>query len=410
MAVLVGQCRPLIDAEAVLFIGHDQRGRGEIHACGQQCLRADDKIQPRRRIRIRQRRPDFALACGCSRACQQFAPDADTGEQRDQLGGVLGSQNTGRRHDRRLPPRPDCHIHRRRRADRLAAADVADQHPVHGGAARHVVPDFGNGTLLRGGQLIRQQGAEPGEGLLADTADRRPADTCAPALHPQSQREAEELIKRKACLGGVQGLEIRRAVDGAQGKGKRTQPLPLPDVLRQRILHPRDRRHRLPDQPGDQFVAQPLGQRVDREQRGQCAPLGVRFKGGVGQREAAPRALHPPEKAEHRPDRKAVRQVILIEKGDLTGSAVVKCPEFQQSHAILQAAPARRGGHGQNDRLPRAGACRLLRPGKADHVAPVLIGARKVEQQVGYGVQSQSGKLLRPLLAHTRQAEQRCRK
>ena len=131
---------------------------------------------------------------------------------------------------------------------------------------------------------------------------------------------------------------------------------------------------------------------------------------GVGQREAAPRALHPPEKAEHRPDRKAVRQVILIEKGDLTGSAVVKCPEFQQSHAILQAAPARRGGHGQNDRLPRAGACRLLRPGKADHVAPVLIGARKVEQQVGYGVQSQSGKLPRPLLAHARQAEQRCRK
>ena len=68
---------------------------------------------------------------------------------------LLGEQFR-RRHHRRLMPTFDRTKHRPERNDRLAAADVAHQHPVHLIRPRKVGADFIDRARLRSGQRKRQ--------------------------------------------------------------------------------------------------------------------------------------------------------------------------------------------------------------------------------------------------------------
>ena len=145
----------LLDAEAVLLVD-DGEARAAPNAVRllHQRVRADDQ----------QRRAGSASRAATSRrAFARRLPVTSTGampsgsSSRVIVPRMLLGEQLGRRHDRRLDSRSPSRAAREQRHDRLAAADVALQQPVHAALAAHVGDDLAQRARLRAGERERQR-------------------------------------------------------------------------------------------------------------------------------------------------------------------------------------------------------------------------------------------------------------
>ncbi len=124
---------------------------------------------------------------------------------------LLGEQ-FGRRHHRRLMPTFDRTKHRPERNDRLAAADVAHEHPVHLIRPRKVGADFIDRARLRSGERKRQLIYHlRAKALRAVERDSHPA-RAPQALNRKCKLERKQFIERErqmpARLALCQRIEV----------------------------------------------------------------------------------------------------------------------------------------------------------------------------------------------------------
>ena len=152
-ARLVAQRRPLLDAEAVLLVDHDRAERGEVDALLDEGVGADGDVD----LAGGQPGEDPPAVGRTHLVGQQLDPDRpgaeqrrarvghlDVGQQGPDAEGVLLGEDLGRRHEGALVPALHRGEQRPHGDDRLAAADVALQQPVHRVRGRQVLPDLGD--------------------------------------------------------------------------------------------------------------------------------------------------------------------------------------------------------------------------------------------------------------------------
>ena len=137
---------------------------------------------------------------------------------------MLPGQDFRRRHQRRLIAVGDAHQHRVQRDDRLAAADVALQQPVHRHVAGHVGGHFADRRLLARRQLERQPPANAGVDLGRGRQRRRPkAELLLPAPGHDGQLQHEQLLKHEPPPRPGQFVRVLRGMDRRQRLGERHQ-------------------------------------------------------------------------------------------------------------------------------------------------------------------------------------------
>ncbi len=134
---------------------------------------------------------------------------------RRELLRVLRGEDLGRRHQRRLQSRVMGEHDRRRGDERLAAADIALQQPVHRRAPRHIVRDLRDHPRLRARRLERKLGDE---GVIPLRRSRhRPCATRSLALRAFErgrERDAEELFEHDAATSAFDIVRRARRVHG----------------------------------------------------------------------------------------------------------------------------------------------------------------------------------------------------
>ena len=144
----LAQREPLGDAEAVLLVDDGKRHPLEDDRLLDQRMGADQEVD----LSGRHRLAHLLLGARRQRAGEPAHPYRLRGQPGNQLVAMLLRQDLRRRHQRSLVARADG-LHRgKRRDDRLAAADVALQQPVHRLRAGEVGADLRPDALLRGRQ------------------------------------------------------------------------------------------------------------------------------------------------------------------------------------------------------------------------------------------------------------------
>ena len=154
-AVALRERRPLLDAEAVLLVDHDQAQARELDARLQQRVRAHDERGVARGDALQARPP---LGRGqVARDHRNLDPERlDEAAHRR---GVLLHEHLGGREQRGLAPALGRAQHRVHCHDGLARADVAEQQPVHRApSAGEIAIDVAHAALLAERQLERQRG------------------------------------------------------------------------------------------------------------------------------------------------------------------------------------------------------------------------------------------------------------
>jgi hypothetical protein len=129
--------------------------------------------------------PEVALAAG-----QQSQPGVAARQQPIERLDVLPGEHFGRRHQDHLGLVCHGQQHRVDGHDRLAAADVPLQQPVHRMRASHVGGDFGHGLVLASGQFEAEQAADPGVDLGRQLQGKGPHRVVHPAAF-QRQRQLQ---------------------------------------------------------------------------------------------------------------------------------------------------------------------------------------------------------------------------
>ena len=149
---LAAQRQPLRDAEAVLLVDDREPQPRQLDVLLEQRVGADRELR---------------LAAGDRRAALRAAPSPawppdsqaivtpQPSSHCRELAVVLLGEDLGRRHERHLPAALDRLQRRERGDDRLAAADVALQQPLHRLARFEVVADLAPDALLRARELER---------------------------------------------------------------------------------------------------------------------------------------------------------------------------------------------------------------------------------------------------------------
>ena len=150
------QRQPLRHAEAVLLVHDGQRQPGKDHRILDQRMRADQHVHLAGGHRL--------LHPALGGRPQRTGQPAHAHAQRLQPGRealiVLPRQDLGRGHQRDLPARTHRHHRRQCGNDRLAAAHVTLQQPVHGLLPRQVGRDLVTYPALRPGERKRQRGQQ----------------------------------------------------------------------------------------------------------------------------------------------------------------------------------------------------------------------------------------------------------
>ena len=165
---LVAQREALADAETMLFIDNDKTEPREMHGILEDRMRANDEL--RRAIGNRGLRerlvffPEAAREPG-DRYAQRREPLRDLAE-------MLFREDFRRRHQDGLVTAVDGLRGRERGDDRLAAADIALQEPLHRKRCAHVCADFREHALLRTREL-EWQGAQEALAQRALRGQRR---------------------------------------------------------------------------------------------------------------------------------------------------------------------------------------------------------------------------------------------
>ena len=220
------QRQPLRHAEAVLLVHNGQRQPGKDHRILDQRMRADQHVHLAGRHRL--------LHPALGRHAQRTGQPAHAHAQRLQPWGepliVLPRQDLGRGHQRGLPARTHRHHRRQRGNDRLAAAHVALQQPVHGLLPRQIGRDLVTHAALRTGERKRQRGQQC---CLTIAVDQRLTPLSCPQLArpPQRQLLRHQLFQDDALAGRraplQQSVQIGpwwRMMDEPQRFQQRRQP------------------------------------------------------------------------------------------------------------------------------------------------------------------------------------------
>ena len=240
---------------------------------------------------------------------------------------MLLGERLGGHHGCRLVAIPDRQHGGEERHDRLPAADVTLQKPVHAPIAAHVGDDLADGAHLCARQLV-------GEGLpearrhLAFVDERDPLAWLARQRLGAlvQQLDEEQLLEREACAAGHRLRQRRRPMHFAKGLVDAGHAGALQHVRRQVFGDERKQgvEMRLDDR-SDDLERQPLGRRIDRQ--------------------------HP-----------ALRGAILL-VAEIDELARLKLPPMEEAHGA---------GHEQHVALvDRAVEERLSRPRDLDHAARV---------------------------------------
>ena len=164
------QRRPLTHAELVLLVDHHQPELGERHVLLDDRLRADHQIDLAGGDQLQQ----GGTLGGRQSAGKLGAADLAGGQHPVERQGVLPGEHFRGGHQRRLVSVGDRQQHGVDRHDRLAAAHVPLQQPVHRHRAGHVGRNLRDRLLLARRQLEREQPANPGVDLRRGLQRRRP--------------------------------------------------------------------------------------------------------------------------------------------------------------------------------------------------------------------------------------------
>ena len=148
---LAAQLQPLRNPEAVLLVDDRETEPRQEHLVLEQCVRADRE----HRRSAGERRERLLARLRRKSAGKPRDLDRQALEPLRELAKMLFRQDLGGRHEGDLPPRLDRLQRRQRRDDRLAAADVALQQPLHRHRALEVVADLAPDALLRSRELER---------------------------------------------------------------------------------------------------------------------------------------------------------------------------------------------------------------------------------------------------------------
>ena len=278
---LAAEGEALVHAEAVLLIHHGQRQIGKGHIILKQRVGAHGNVDGA----IGQTGEHGGALGRFGAAGQHGAAHARRIAQRFQPLKMLAGENIGGGHQRGLPPGLDRAGHRQQSDNGLARADIALQQAQHPLARRHVGINRGQSAGLRAGQRIRQ-GAQD---LCGQSPVAHGRAACG-GLHPAAHQHEGELAGQQFVIGQPhrgRGVGIRRgAIRRVDGAHRRIECGPALFGQQRRILpfrHGGQALQRGGKRGGNAARGQPLGQRIDRLERGQGVgvrhmqhPLGMR--------------------------------------------------------------------------------------------------------------------------------------
>ncbi len=260
----VFQRRALPHAELVLLVDHHQAQLGERHVAGHDGLRADDDLN----FAGGDLREHFLANFGRLAAGQQAHARVAPGEQAFERFGVLPGEHLGGRHEHDLRLVGHGQQHGIDGHDRLAAADVALQQPVHRMGAGHVGGNLRHGLVLSGGQLEGKQAADAGVDLGRQFQGQRGERIVhLPALERQGQLQNQQFLVDEPAAGLGQivaaGGKMQLGQGGADGQQSvRFQVRRRKDFLQQIEARVECPPHQLPHMT----LGQALGERIDRQQ------------------------------------------------------------------------------------------------------------------------------------------------
>ena len=282
----------LDDAEAVLLVDDHKRQIAKSGLATHKRLRADDDLRFPRTDPLEGRR------AALGRLAPQQELDADaTGTDSSLLiakeplerGEVLAGQELRRGHQRCLiagrpavgprrgtgDPGGDRGEDAIERHGRLAAADIPLEEPVHRFRAGHVGGNLGANARLGRGEVVGEAGPDPSVDAGIEGDRWSSAALLLPAaVHAQRQLEHEQLLVDKAPPGRVDHLPARRAMDLAEGRADRQEPLGGEEIggkgFRGEISGMVERRE---DCHANVRLEHPFGERIDGEPFRGVGPL-----------------------------------------------------------------------------------------------------------------------------------------
>ena len=320
-------------------------------------------------------------------ACEQGHPHPKGGEQAVQVLGVLAGQDLGRRQKRCLIPGPDAGPDGRSGHQRLSAAHVALQEPVHGGLTRHIGQDLFHGPPLctggRKGESVPEGG---GVGLLHGCA----GGGCAVVLHPPDAQLQDQQLFVDEPPPRREGLLLRgRAVDGPDGVGLGEQAVFFQHPGGQGVGQKLDVREELAHTFGDGAAGQPFGLWVDGlEGGGGHLCVGAHLR--VDHLAAEHPAGHDALKIIFLPQLQLLDRIGIVEPCDLEAGHIIPGGDALHPPPAREDAPAGLGEYlGLHDTLGVAGSF-----GDGIGLREIQIPAGIVAEQVAEG---QDAQLLEPL-------------
>ena len=337
---LLRQSRPLVDAEAVLFVGDDQTQVGKSHLVGEQGVGAYHQVHGTGGHGV----VNFSLLRRPEGTGEQSHPDAAGGQQGLQGLSVLLGQDFGGCHEGGLIAALCHEPHAGRAHHRLAAAHIPLEQAVHGDAAGQVTSRVLCRPPLSAGELEGQQGVKVTQ-VAAGAADA--LLLCPPlAEERQADGEVEQLLEDQSPPGNGQLLPRRREVGDADGVGAGGQVVALADGLGQVLRPLRPGLFQAPGHgAGQQVVGDAGGQGVDGHDAAGVLPPVLRLEDGVGHPLPPLGALDGAVEHVGLTYLQGGADVALAEKGDVQHPRVVRRSETGHFPSLGDAAGAGRLHH-----------------------------------------------------------------
>ena len=328
-------------AEAVLLVDHRKAEIGEGDIVLEQRMGADHDMDEAARQRVQHHLARTAfLAAGQQRDLQA----GRLGERLDRL-VMLAGEDFGRCHQRGLGAGLDRLGHGEQCHHRLARADIALQQAQHAAGRAHIAADLRQRLALRSGEREGQGGGDP----VADpaVAFERAAIGAPEAAAQQGERKlaGEQLVESETPARQAMALDVAvvgRPVQGSQGIVEARPALRGEQAVIQPFRQARQRVERPPDGLVEEFLGEPLGERIDRFEAGQLVALVLRHDIiGVGHLQLGAIALDPSGQQAHGADRELTLEIgaLRVEEDQLDIPGVVLADD-----AIGRPAVASRGG------------------------------------------------------------------
>ena len=335
---LFGQHSALAHAEAMLLVHHSQTQPGKLHALAQDGVGAHHKVG----LVTADSSQRGAAGGGLHAAGQQGYTHSEGGQHPVQILCVLGGKDLGGGQQGRLVSAADAGPDGGGGNQRLAAAHIALQKAVHGGAAGQIGQNFVYGPAL---------GTGGGEGERCPEGGRvEPLHGCtgggaAPVLHSSNaQLEHQQLLVDEPPPGCKSLLLCGRAVDGPHGIGLGEQAVFFQHLLWQRVGQEFRMGEQLPDAFCDHGAGKPLGLGVNGLE-GSGGDLCRRAHLRVDHLTAKHPAGHDALKIVFLPQLQLLGGIGIVEPGDLQAGNIIPGGDALHPPPARQDAPGRFGEH-----------------------------------------------------------------